>query len=181
MELDSLIEKEFRLLQPQKNALKKIGLHIIKDLLFYFPSRYSDLAEIKQIKDLVPGETAAVYGAILKPKTRKAFRRKIPIGEALLEDVSGEKIKVIWFNQAYMAKMVHDGQIVKLTGKVTKGKNGIYLANPELEKTEGLSLESHHSLFSNKDNFASDWQYPIYPEKKRNNFKVALSCHPKNY
>ena len=45
----------------------------------------------------------------------------IPMGEAQIEDLSA-KIKIIWFHQAYLAKMIQPGETVKLTGKVTASK-----------------------------------------------------------
>ena len=49
MNLNSLIEKEFRLIERQKIALKKLGLKTIEDLLFYFPIRYGDTSQKKNI------------------------------------------------------------------------------------------------------------------------------------
>ncbi len=164
MELNSLIINNFRLTDSQKSALKKLGLHTLRDLLFYFPSRYGNMGEIKQIKDVSPGDLATIYGKISNLKTRKAFRRKIPMGEAMLEDLSG-KIKIIWFNQAYMAKMAHEGQMVKLTGKITGGKSGAYMANPEVENTVDLPL-SRSSLFGNKKTSEENFLYPVYPETR---------------
>ena len=49
MKQASPIEKNFRLSPRQKTALGKIGLKTIKDLLFYFPSRYENFSERKNI------------------------------------------------------------------------------------------------------------------------------------
>ena len=147
MLINSLIADEFRLSEQQKKALKKLGLETVQDLLFYFPSRYSDISALKLIRDLVPGETATIYGKIISTKTRKGFRSKIPMGDAEVEDMSG-KIKVIWFHQAYIAKMIHPGQSVKLTGRVSKGKHGLYLSNPEFEKSGEIPIDTHDSIFS---------------------------------
>lgn len=165
MDLASLIEKNFRLTEIQKNALIRIGLKNIKDLLFYFPSRMSDLAELRQIRDLKSGDSATVYGKISGLKTKKAFRTGRPMGEAWLEDLSG-KIKVVWFNQAYMAKMAREGQLVKLSGKVAEGKDGIYLSNPNLDKTKDLPIDSHDSLFQKDEDSESGSLHPVYPETR---------------
>jgi len=162
MELKSQITDEFRLTEDQKKGLKKLGLETINDLLFYFPARYSDLSKIKEIKNLEPGEFASVYGKILTIEIRKAFRKKIPMAEGIIEDASGQ-IKVIWFNQAFIGKILHKGEIVKLTGKVTAGKKGIYLANPEYEKINEIPIFTD-SLFSNGGQPVSDLHYPIYSE-----------------
>ena len=165
MELSDRLETKFRLDVNQKKALNKLNLFSVHDLLFHFPIKYSDVSEAKQIAELVPGEVATVFGKVSKLKTKKGFRSRIPMGEGEIEDLSG-KIKIIWFNQAYLAKMIHAGENVKLTGHVTKGKYCLYLANPEIERTPDVSIDSHDSLFSKKDTKNKGFSYPIYHETK---------------
>lgn len=172
MELQEKLELKFRLDFNQKKALHKLNLFSIADLLFHFPVRYSDISEIKKISDLVIGETATVYGKISNLKTKKSFKSKIPMGEAQIEDLSG-KIKITWFHQAYLAKMIHEGDNVKLTGKVTNSKYGTYLANPEFEKTPNMPIDSHDNLFTESlsvsDGKVSNnqgYSFPIYHETR---------------
>jgi len=173
MQLADKLEAKFRLDTNQKRALRRLNLFSVADLLFHFPVRYSDISTVMKIVDLMPGENATVYGKVSKLKTKKGFRSKIPMAEGQIEDVSG-KIKIIWFNQAYLAKMIHDGDSVKLTGKVTGGKNGIYLANPEFEKMPNMPIDSHDSLFSAKGGPTSPRQgfqnsglsFPVYAETR---------------
>ena len=146
MEWSNRLETKFRLDTNQKRALGKLKLFSVADLLFHFPVRYSDISEVKNISDLIAGEVATVYGKVSKLKTKKGFHSKIPMAEGAIEDFSG-KIKITWFNQAYLAKILHEGENVKLTGKVTQGKNGIYLANPEFEKMPNMPIDSHDTLF----------------------------------
>jgi ATP-dependent DNA helicase RecG len=122
MELHDKLETKFRLDENQKKALHRLNLFSIHDLLYHFPVRYSDMSELKQIINLKAGEVATVYGKVSKLKTKKAFRSGIPMGEGEIEDLSG-KIKITWFNQAYLAKMIKSGELVKLTGKVTESKH----------------------------------------------------------
>lgn len=165
MNLHDPIEKHFRIDEQQKKALVRIKLHTIEDILRYFPTRYSDLSTIKTIRDAVKGETVTLYGTITAPKTKKTFRTKIPMAEAWIEDLTG-KMKVMWFNQAYIAKMLHDGDTVKITGKVAEGSTGLYLTNPEFEKTPDLPIDSHSSLFGEDSSTHEVFGYPIYPETK---------------
>src|SRR3989339_1592835 len=168
MELPDRLETKFRLDENQKKALNKLKLFSVSDLLFHFPVRYSDISEVKKITNLIPGDVATVYGKISNLKTKKGFRSKIPMAEGEIEDLSG-KMKIIWFHQAYLAKMIQNNSTVKLTGKVTQGKNRIYLANPEFERMLELPIDSHDTLFKknnrkNTDN--SGFSYPIYVETR---------------
>ncbi len=167
MQLSDSISKHFRLDSQTESSLKRLGLEKIKDLIFYFPIRYGDMSALKNVADLVAGETATLYGTIKNPKTKKGFVSKIPMAEATFEDLSGS-IKIIWFHQAYLAKMVHDGQSVKLTGKVSENKNGLYLSNPEFEKVSTMPIDSNSSLFKNGQNNETIFGggYPVYKETK---------------
>jgi len=165
MELKDKLEIKFRLDVNQKKALHRLKLFSVYDLLSHFPVRYSDITEIKQITELVTGETATVYGRVSKLKTKKGYHSKIPMGEAEIEDLSG-KIKITWFHQAYLAKMIHDGETVKLTGKVTESKYGKYLANPEFEKSIDMPIDAHDTLFKKDGKENLGFSYPIYHETR---------------
>lgn len=165
MRLSDKLEDLFRLDINQKKALHKLKLFSVADLLFHFPVRYSDISEVKKISELITGDMATVYGQVSKLKTKKAFRTKIPMAEGEIADLSG-KIKIMWFNQAYLAKMIKNGDTVKLTGKIANGKNGIYLTNPEFEKMPDMPIDSHDSLFVKEEKIGQGFSYPIYPETK---------------
>jgi ATP-dependent DNA helicase RecG len=172
MELHNKLETKFRLDENQKKALCKLNLFSVADLLFHFPVRYSDISTVMKINDLVVGDNATVYGKVSKLKTKKAFKSGIPMAEGEIADLSG-KIKITWFNQAYLAKMLHDGESVKLTGKVTQGKGGIYLANPEFEKMMDMPIDMHESLFKgaslaclSRMPLDIGFSYPVYAETK---------------
>src|SRR3989338_5327154 len=146
MELSNQLEIKFRLDINQKKALRRLKIFSVADLFFHFPVRYSDISEVKKIAELIGGDIATIYGKVSGLKTKKSFRTKIPMAEGTIEDLSG-KIKITWFNQAYLAKMIKNGESVKLTGKVTASKNGMYLANPEFEKLPYMPIDSHETLF----------------------------------
>lgn len=164
MELSTPLEKVTRIDATQKAALKKLGLATVRDLLFHFPARYSHISNIKLIRDLKPGDTATIYGKITSIETKKSFKTRIPMSEATIEDLSGT-LKVMWFHQAYIAKMIREGQTVGLTGKVTEGSRGIYFSNPEIETSAVMAIDSHDSLFSEGDT-EEMFGFPVYPETR---------------
>lgn len=164
MQLSEKLESTFRLTPDQKKALARLGLNTIGDLLFYFPQRYSDQSLLRLVRDLQGGDTATVYGEISKLKIRKSFRTKVPMAEGVLDDGTG-KIKVTWFNQAFIGKMLHEGQKVTLTGKVSDGKYGLSMSNPEYEKGKSMPIDTHDSLFY-LDGDNKDFSFPVYRETK---------------
>jgi ATP-dependent DNA helicase RecG len=164
MQLSSPLSPIFRIDDTQKKALAKLGLHTLRDLLFYFPARYASAGEAKQIADLVAGETATIFGKVIKAGARKAWKSKMPMGEATIEDASG-KMKVMWFNQAYMGKIIRIGEMVKLSGKVNANASGVYMANPELGGASEMPIEKD-SLFADGDTEKTEEIAAIYPETR---------------
>ncbi|HEY4478152.1 MAG TPA: ATP-dependent DNA helicase RecG [Candidatus Paceibacterota bacterium] len=164
MKLADKLVTHFRMDESTKKALARLGLFSVADLLFYFPVRYSDISQVKKITDLVAGETNTVFGKVSGLKSKKAWKSKIPMTEGYIEDISG-KIKIIWFNQAYLAKMLKNGEVVKMTGRVTESKSGVYLANPEFERTAGSAIDVHDSLFDTGGG-ATGLSYPVYHESR---------------
>jgi ATP-dependent DNA helicase RecG len=163
MNLHDPIEKDFRLQEAQKKALKKMGIKTIEDLLYHFPTRYGDTSEMKNIGSLVAGEMAVIYGRVSGLKTGKAYIKKTPISEGYIEDETG-KIKVIWFHQPYIAKMIQEGAFVRVEGKISERKSVLGMMNPKIEVVTKLPTGVGDSLFGEEGEAHS--LYPVYPESQ---------------
>ncbi|KKR61290.1 hypothetical protein A2643_01025 [Candidatus Nomurabacteria bacterium RIFCSPHIGHO2_01_FULL_39_220] len=166
MQLQDKLETKFRLNPNQKRALNRLKLFSVADLLFHFPVRYSHISEIKPINQLVTGEFATVYGRFWSPDIKIGYKSKVLRAEGEVMDETG-KIKVVWFNQAYVAKMIRSGQFVEFTGKVVEGKRGKYLANPEFKKVDSMPIDIHNSLFNFEKKKQSEvFGFPVYVETR---------------
>lgn len=158
------LKSHFRLDLPHEKALKRLGIHTISDLLYHLPARYEDISDVQSVSGLVTGGDAVVFGQLSGLKARKAWKSKRPIAEGYLEDGTS-RIKLMWFNQPYIAKMYHEGQYVKASGRVTGAGAKMYIANPELEPLDSLPIDRHDSIFKNTENI-DDTIYPVYKETK---------------
>src|SRR3990167_680412 len=149
MDLSNPLEQYFTRLKPeQKRALKKLGIHSIRDLLYHFPARYESSGDVGTIAGIAPGAEVTLYGTVRKPDIRKTWKSRRPVAEAWLEDASG-KIKMMWFSQPYIAKTLHDGMVVKVSGRVGGTGAKVYLANPTIDKSPVAPDETHKTLFTN--------------------------------
>ena len=165
MYLTDNIESHFRIDINQKKALARLGVTRICDLLYYFPTRYTDISEFRHINTLGDGDQATIVGKISNLQIKKGFKSKIPMGQATITDLTG-KINIIWFHQPYLAKMLKDGSTVRVTGKISESKNyGLTLTNPEISKEDILPIDLHDSLFQ-KGEDGAQYGFPIYPESK---------------
>ena len=78
--------------------------------------------------------------------------------QAVVQDDSGA-IKVIWFNQPYLPKVIKNGDSVYLIGKTSLGREGLYLSNPAYEKIGGIS-----PVYPETEGLSSKWlRYIIKP------------------
>lgn len=161
---DTPLDQAVRILPAQKKALAKLGIVTIRDLLYHFPARYGETLAIQPISSLKKGDSAVIYGKVSKLKTVKAWVKKIPMSEATIEDTTGH-IKVIWFHQPYIAKMIPEDSLVKAEGKVSERKGELYLSNPEIENVGNLPDigVGGASLFGDA---VKNFGYPVYPESR---------------
>lgn len=165
MEPSSLSTYFPRMKPDQKKALEKLGIRSVRDLLYHFPARYENTGPTGTIAGAMSGSEVTLYGTVRKPEAKKSWKTKRPMAEAWLEDASG-RIKLRWFSQPYIAKMLQDGMVVRATGKITGTGASLYLANPEIDRTPIDPSEVHDSLFTESVTIDDQALYAIYPESK---------------
>lgn len=127
---DSL-SQHFRLMKPQVSALRKLGIITVEDALRHLPVRYESAGSESTVAHLVSGQKVTLYGTLSKLAAKRLWKSRRPATEGWFEDAGG-RVKVMWFNQPYIAKMAPQGALVKLTGTVA-GKDRPYITNPEIE------------------------------------------------
>ena len=170
---ETLVTTFFRLNEFQKLALKKLGILSIGNILRHFPVRYGDTSEMKTIGSLVAREKTVIFGKISGLKTGKGFKSKIPMAEARVEDETGT-IKIVWFNQPYLAKMIGDGSFVRVEGQISERRKKdessahgeLYMSNPKIEVVTKLPIGVGESLFKDDSETENALFYPVYPESR---------------
>lgn len=120
------------------NRLHRLKIKTIKDLLWHFPVRYEDYSQLTKICRLEPGQTATIRAQVKTINLRRTWRKKMTVVEAVVEDDTGQ-IKVIWFNQPYIAKVLRPGKVVNFSGKVSLTLDDFYLSNPVYGHRAGLT------------------------------------------
>lgn len=120
-------------------VFEKVGLKTIKDLLFYFPSRYLDRTNLltsDKAADLIDkgydGEITVV--GKVADKERRTFNRK-DILKVTLKDAGGF-FECIWFQGAkYFIDKFNETEIFAVSGKPTLSKFGqLTFAHPDFDK-----------------------------------------------
>ena len=127
---DTKLEEVFKQLAPrQKAALKNLGLKTVRDILYHFPYRYENPADLKRIGEVFEGEKVRIWGRVKKIDFEKTWKKKLNIAYATVEDPTG-RIKLVWFRQPYIAKMLPEGSCAIFSGKVAMRGREKYIANP---------------------------------------------------
>jgi len=140
--LETPIELLTRVGKTTASRLKKLDIYNVLDLLYYFPFRYDDFSQIVNIRELQPNQIVTIKGKIVLINNRRSHRKRLVITEALVEDETGS-IKVIWFNQPWLAKNLKAGDEVFLSGKAEFDNLGLQFISPAYEKiTERESINT---------------------------------------
>lgn len=160
LDLNASVSKLPRVNENRAKRLNRLGIKTVKDLLFYFPSRYDDFTNVKKIADLEAGETATVRGKIIKIKSVRTWKRKMNITEAVVGDESGS-VRAVWFNQPYLADTLKQGDLINLSGKIAVQKSALFFSHPVCEIARGGKETSHTGrlvpVYSETEGLTSRW------------------------
>ncbi|MGD8329410.1 MAG: ATP-dependent DNA helicase RecG [Acidobacteriota bacterium] len=115
------------------SLLAAAGIDTVEDLLLYLPFRYEDRATVVPVAQLVRGQSCALR--VVVERCRRVGRGRRGRVEATVSDASG-KLRVVWFQQPYVANSLHVDDEVWLYGKVGEHDGKLQLANPVFEKSE---------------------------------------------
>jgi ATP-dependent DNA helicase RecG len=112
----------------------KLGVKTVRDLLYFFPHRHLDYSKLKFISQLVEGEEQTIVANVWQAQeTRPGGRRS---AEAIVGDETGN-IRVVWFNQPYLAKTLSTNARIMISGRVSLFKGRHVFMSPEWELMEG--------------------------------------------
>lgn len=119
----------------------RLGIHTIRDMLYYFPRDYKDRTRIQKISEARIGAEITIRGKVLGIHPRMTRSRK-SILEVFVDDETGT-IAATWFNQPFLANKFHVGDSIFLHGRVGSYKY-LQLLSPEYEIIRGDEDDINH-------------------------------------
>lgn len=132
--------------------LEALGIRDIRGLLYHYPSRH---LAVSQIADLPQGEETAIVGSVWDVGVlRMGKGGALQSTEAVLGDETGN-IRVLWFNQQYVARYVRPGNRLLVNGYF-RGFRG----KPTFEAND------YEVIPDNEDRLAPGSLLPVYPATK---------------
>ncbi|BDU69034.1 ATP-dependent DNA helicase RecG [Geothrix oryzae] len=121
-------------------ALQEAGIDSLRDLLWSLPYRYVDRGSLRPLGSLeMRGFEAADPGLVTVLGTVRDLRQsttrvqRMALTEALLDDGTGT-LRLIWFNQPYLARALKVGDRVLAFGSLFVGRHGLEMRGPQFEQ-----------------------------------------------
>jgi ATP-dependent DNA helicase RecG len=127
----------------------------------FFPRRYEDFSSITPIAFVRPGVKTTVRGRIYDIGARQTKYKRMALTEAVLGDDSGTTLRVVWFNQPWVARSLQKGDEIFVAGEADMN-GGLVMKNPDHEK---VSLRPQHAarlvpIYRETEGLTSKWLRP---------------------
>lgn len=97
--------------------LERLGITIVRDLIFYWPRAWQDFSNPRKIVGLRLDEDCIIKAKIISIEPIHSPKKWMSIIHAELEDETG-KIKAVWFNQPYLINILKVNDEWILAGRV---------------------------------------------------------------
>ena len=121
---------------PKKaEALSKLGIYTLADVLEHYPRSYEDLRNAKLIGDLENEDKALVRARVLLVKPGRGYGRKRTL-KLLVEDMSG-RMEVVFFSAGFMMKTFTVGDEYRFFGKAKVENGKVTMFHPAYVKEDG--------------------------------------------
>ncbi len=123
----------------RREALAKLDIFCVEDLIAFLPVRYRDLTVITKLNAAAVDTPSLFKVRILQKPVIKYPRKNFSIVSCDIEDVSG-RAQAVWFNQPYVAKSIKENEDVYFYGTIEIKQGRRRLMNASIEYEEDLSI-----------------------------------------
>ncbi|MCL0043900.1 ATP-dependent DNA helicase RecG [Dehalococcoidia bacterium] len=113
--------------------LRRLGVSSVGDLVYFFPRRHN---QIRKIADLLPEEEQTVVGTLWEARVVH-LGQSMRGTEAVVGDDTGN-IRVVWYNQPYLARYFKPGLRYVLSGRMSTYRGRRVLDSPHHEELDLL-------------------------------------------
>ncbi len=123
----------------RRQAMERLGIHRVRDVLLRLPNRYLDFTNVVSIAYADVGSDATVVGRVDRMVLKRP-KPRMQIVELSVMDDTGVVI-ASFFRQPWIAEQVHEGDLVALSGKISFAYGFKQLKAPfyEVVEQEGSS------------------------------------------
>jgi ATP-dependent DNA helicase RecG len=134
---------------PQRAGLfRRLGLAVVRDLLFHFPSRHVAYPPPTPIGELLHGDEASVVGTLERLDV-DVLQRGLKRMRAAIRDPSGWA-EAVWLRHGSPYLGIRIGEPIAVSGKLQQFGRRIIFENPEFEPGDGAPVHTRRLV-------------PVYP------------------
>ena len=135
LSLDDPVTHLRRIAKQTVTKLGRLGVSTVRDLIYLFPHRHNDFANVRTVSQLEPGREQTVLVTVWEAsETGRGPRRRST--QAVVGDETGN-VRVVWFNQPWLVRTLRQGTEVVLSGKVNVFRGRLVFESPEYELVQG--------------------------------------------
>ncbi len=128
------------------DRLERLGLITVGDVLRNYPYRHHDFSQTVPIAELRVGVEQTVRGHIDRAREVRMGRGgRMRSTQVDLADDAGSRIRVVWFNQPYLARQLADGAEIAVAGAVRAYRGRPTFQNPEFELIDEQGAGQRHT------------------------------------
>jgi len=134
--LDAPVASIPKLYASDAKRLARLGIVTVRDLLLTLPFDWETYGAPTEVAGISDGQQATVVGTIASISARQSLRRRIRLTEATIRDDAGAPLRLVWFNQPFVAKQLQRGDRIAVAGTVKAARYGgaLQMQNPHYEK-----------------------------------------------
>ncbi len=122
--------------EKKAQALNKLGVFSLLDLVSFFPRKYEDRSTVKPIALTCEGETVCVEAMVADTPRLSRIRRGLDLVRLRAVDDSAA-LDITFFNQPYARDNLHRGESYIFYGKIEVNGSRRGMVNPVYEKADG--------------------------------------------
>jgi ATP-dependent DNA helicase RecG len=123
------------------DALERLGLRTVGDVLFHLPRSYEDLTDLRSIANLSSEGMQTVEGEVVEIEGRELADGRTVVS-VVLSDGGPIYLEGVWFNQPYAARRFRYGQRVAFSAKPKWYRDRWQMSNPRVQVLDGAAGDS---------------------------------------
>jgi ATP-dependent DNA helicase RecG len=137
-DLDTPIASLKGMRKATADALNRVNVQVVRDLIYYFPRAHYDYTDTRSISRLRVGTKTTLVGTIRDVRNNYT-RGKLAITTATIEDDTGV-VAVRWFNQPYLTQQLPVGARIAITGEPDVNNGRVTFVPRDYELIKDLEL-----------------------------------------
>lgn len=117
--------------ERRADALSKVGIHTVWDLLYYFPRRYLDRSNVTKIRTASVDSDVTVVGRVQSFAIERGRRTRFVL---YLFDGTGF-LTCVWFNRVSLwSRIFKQGETVAFSGKIGEYRGTKQMVHPDFDR-----------------------------------------------